>query len=151
MPIPSVLVTRYFQLLANRQLAEAERELETIKQKMHKTEWNKGYFRALYGMLLARRNNNNNDSCAFFSTLDFNDKEAMDVYRREFLAHGKNGLHGDFDRGYFSAWAECMRVVGKLVINIPEAKNARSEKEKTKTSETDENQATMEGFLEEKD
>lgn len=118
MPIPSALVTRFFQLILNKQFAEAQRELERLKQKMHKTEWNRGYFRALYGMMLARRSNNN-DSYAFFSKLDLNDKEALQAYRREFLNHVKNRLHGDFDRGYFAAWADFTRVMAKINNNMP--------------------------------
>jgi hypothetical protein len=141
------LVTRYFQLLVNRQFAEAERELEKIKQKMHKTEWNRGYFRGLYGMMLARRSNNN-DSYAFFSKLDLNDKGALNSYRREFLNHVKNRLHGDFDRGFFSAWADCMQVLSRMnFTNNPNVNNAVSEKEKLETLKEDEKQATIENFL----
>jgi hypothetical protein len=146
MPVPSALVTRFFQLILNKQFAEAERELERLKQKMHKTEWNRGYFRALYGMLLVRRSNNN-DSYAFFAKLDLNDKEALQAYRREFLNHVKNRLHGEFDRGFFAAWADFARVAGKLNINEAQVGNASRGKEDRKLVE-DENQATIEDFLE---
>jgi hypothetical protein len=147
MPIPRVLVTRYFQLLINRQFAEAERELEKIKQKMHKTEWNRGYFRGLYGMMLARRSNNN-DSYAFFSKLDLNDKGVLHSCRREFLNHVKNRLHGDFDRGFFSAWADCMQVLSRMnFANNPNVNNTVSEKGKLETLKNDEGQATIENFL----
>jgi hypothetical protein len=149
MPIPSALVTRFFQLVVNRQFTEAKRELERVKQKMHKTEWNRGYFRALYGMLLARRSNNN-DSYAFFSKLDLSDKTVLHGYRREFLEHVKNKLHGDFDRGFFSAWADCMRVLSRMdVSNIPNANSVASEKGKLETLQSDKNQVTIEGFLKE--
>lgn len=148
MPIPSALVTRYFQLVMNRQITEAQRELEKVKGKMHKTEWNRGYFRALYGMLLARKSNNN-DSYSFFAKLNFNDKEAINVYRREFLNHVHNKLHADFDKGYFSAWADCMRVLTSITLNMPETKDAESGKEEAKPSEAEKSQTTMEGFIEE--
>ncbi|MGB9854352.1 MAG: hypothetical protein ACPLRY_06070 [Candidatus Bathyarchaeales archaeon] len=146
MPIPSALVTRFAQLLVNKQFAEAERELERLKQKMHKTEWNRGYFRALYGMLLIRRANNS-DSYSFFTKLDLNDKEALQAYRKEFLNHVKNRLHGDFDRGFFSAWADFTRVLSKINIVNAESKGGFSEEE-NKTPEKDKSQATMEEFLE---
>ena len=73
MPIPQALVTRYFQLIVSRQFTEAERELERVKQKMQKTEWNRGYFRALYGMFLSRKNAAS-DNYSFFSKLDLSDK-----------------------------------------------------------------------------
>jgi hypothetical protein len=147
MPVPRVLVTRYFQLLVNRQFAEAERELERIKQKMHKTEWNKGYFRGLYGMMLARRSNNN-DSHAFFSKLDLSDKTLLHSFKREFLNHVKNRLHGDFDRGFFSAWADCMQVLSRMnLTNNSNVNSAASEKGKLETLKDDEGQATIENFL----
>lgn len=145
MPVPSALVTRFFQLILNKQFAEAERELERLKQKMHKTEWNRGYFRALYGMLLVKRSNNS-DSYAFFSKLDLNDKEALQAYRRKFLSHMKNRLHGDFDRGFFAAWADFTRVTSKLDLNSAPPKNSFKEKEEKELME-DKSQATIERFL----
>ena len=146
MPIPQALVTRYFQLIVNRQFTEAERELERLKQKMQKTEWNRGYFRALYGMLLSRRNNT--DDYALFSKLDLSDKVTLHAYRKEFLDHMRNGLHGDFDRGYFSAWADCMRIVTRM--DIPSSQNGNDkadEEEKIETLRSDKSQATIANFL----
>jgi hypothetical protein len=150
MPIPQALVTRYFQLLVNRQFTEAMRELERLKQKMQKTEWNRGYFRALYGMYLSRKNNG--DANALFSKLDLSDTEALHGYRREFLDHMRNGLHGDFDRGYFSAWADCMRIL--IRMNIPSAQSSKSadaEKVKIETLRSDKSQATIANFLKDKE
>jgi len=146
MPVPSAMVTRFFQLILNKQFAEAERELERIKQKMHKTEWNRGYFRALYGMLLVRRSNNS-DSYAFFAKIDLNDKENLQVYRREFLEHVRNRLHGEFDRGYFAAWADFTRVVSKLAVNETHLENASQEKEKDSKGLENKKQPTIEDFL----
>ena len=150
MPIPQALVTRFFQLLVNRQFSEAERELEKLKQKMHKTEWNRGYFRALYGMYLSRKTNG--DAYAFFPKLDLSDKAALHAYRREFLEHTRNGLHGEFDRGFFSAWADCMRVLSRIdVAGLPNANGAMSENGKIQTLKSDNSQATMENFLKEEE
>jgi hypothetical protein len=150
MPIPQALVTRYFQLLVNRQFTEAERELERLKQKMQKTEWNRGYFRALYGMYLSRKNNG--DEYSLFSKLNLSDKVALHGYRREFLDHMRNGLHGDFDRGYFSAWADCMRILVRMDIPNPQSKSdADSEKEKLETLRSDKSQATMANFFQKGD
>ncbi len=149
MPIPQALVTRYFQLLVNRQFTEADRELERIKQKMHKTDWNRGYFRALYGMHLSRKSGGDE---SFLSKLDFTDSAAVHGYRREFLDHTKNGLHGDFDRGYFSAWADCMRVLARLDVPSPKNGNGKedakdAEEKKLETLRSDKSQATIANFL----
>ena len=145
MPVSSALVTRFFQLLVNRRFAEAERELERIKQKMHKTEWNRGYFRGLYGMLIARKSNN--DDYAFLSKLNLDDKNVLRNHRKEFQGHVKSKLDGDFDRGFFSAWAKFMLVLSKLAVNNPEAKSEMSEEAKSETFEKDESQAKIESFL----
>ncbi len=151
MPIPQALVTRYFQLIVNRQFTEAERELERLKQKMHKTEYNRGYFRALYGMYLSRKSNN--DDYALFSKIDLTDKAQLHTYRREFLEHTKNGLHGDFDRGYFSAWSDCMRVLSRLEIpGVATQTSKESDKEKTlETLRSDKSQVTMANFFQGKE
>ncbi len=149
MPILQALVTRYFQLIVNRQFTESERELERLKQKMHKTEWNRGYFRALYGMYLSRKKSN--DEQSLFAKMDFSDKAAVHGYRREFLEHTKNGLHGDFDRGYFSAWADCMRVLARMEFPGPKSNSngggKGSEEEKLETLRSDKSQATIANFL----
>ena len=148
MPISQALVTRYFQLLVSRQFAEAERELERVKQKMQKTEWNRGYFRALYGMYLSRKNSATDDY-AFFSKIDLTDKVNLHAYRKEFLDHMRNGLHGDFDRGFFSAWADCMRILTRMDVPNPQGNNGKDDgkKEKIETLRSDKSQATIANFL----
>jgi hypothetical protein len=157
MPVPQALVTRYFQLVADRQFTEAERELERLKQKMQKTEWNRGYFRALFGMLLSQKSN---DVYSFLSKLDLTDKAVLHSYRREFLDETRNGLHGDFDRGFFSAWADCMRTVARLetatvAAPAPQANNVEetvpdieeTAKDHLETLRSDKSQATIANFL----
>ncbi len=149
MPMPKTLVTRYFQLLVNRKFTEGLRELERINEKMQKTEWNQGYYQALYGMYLSQKNIN--DEYSFFSKFDFTDKAALHKYRREFLEHTQNGLHADYDRGYFSAWAGCMRVIIRMDIPIPESKEQKKEKTSIETVKDDKNQATIANFYPVKD
>jgi len=151
MPISQALVTRYFQLIVSRQFTEAERELERVKQKMQKTEWNRGYFRALYGIYLAQKNSATDDY-ALFSKIDLTDKVALNSYRKEFLAHMGNGLHGDFDRGYFSAWADCMRILSRMDIATPQNSNGKPPvEEKIETLRSDKSQSTIANFLQKKE
>jgi hypothetical protein len=98
--IPKVYATRFFQLVTSRQFAEAERILERVKQKMHVSDRNRGYFQAMYGMLLTMKNS---DRYAFLSTLDLSNGKILKSYRHEFLNHTENRLHDDYDRGYFEA------------------------------------------------
>jgi hypothetical protein len=96
-------------------------------------------------MYLSRKSNN--DSYALFPKLDLSDKAALHEYRREFLDHMRNGLHGDFDRGYFSAWADCMRILSRMDIPSSQRSDQIAEKETIETLRGDKSQATMANFI----
>ena len=114
MPISRVFVTRFFQLATRRRFAEAERVLERIKLKVQETEWNRGYFEALKGILLTHKSN---DEYAFLHNLDLSNENELRKYRREFLKQSRNKIHADYDRGFFSAWADYMRISIKMREN----------------------------------
>jgi len=144
--IPKVYVTRFFQLITTRQFAEAERVLERVKQKMQMSERNRGYFQALYGMFLAHRSNN--DRYAFLSNLSPKDRKEFQALRRDFSRQSEHRLHADYDRGFFSAWADFMRILPKLeeLTNVSLSNTNRVEKQaeltvaepEMKTEESDE-------------
>jgi len=114
MPISPVFVTRFFQLVTKRQFAEAERELERLREsKVKKNEFNTGFFLALNGMILAQKSSD--DQYIFLPNVNFKDKKQLQRYRREFTKHQKNKLHSGFDRGFFKAWADYMRVLIKAL------------------------------------
>ena len=114
MPISRVFVTRFFQLVTRRRFAEAERVLERIKLKIQETEWNRGYFQALNGILLTQKSN---DEYAFLPNIDLNNEDELKKYRREFLKQSRNKVHADYDRGFFTAWADYMRISIKMREN----------------------------------
>jgi len=116
-PIPRVYTTRFFQLITARQFAEAERILERVKQKMHVSERNRGYFQALYGMLLTQKNND--DRYAFLSNIDLTNKKQLKRFRLEFVSHTESRLHAEYDRGFFEAWTDYMKILPKLEAAAP--------------------------------
>ncbi len=116
MAIPLALITRLFQLLSERKFAEAERVLERINTRIVKSEqkdYNRGYLEALSGIVLTYRSTG--ESYEFFSNLNLNDVEALKRHYRDFLNQTRSRFHGDYDRGYFSALADYMRVVLRTV------------------------------------
>ncbi len=134
-PVPRIYTTRFFQLVTSRQFAEAERILERVKEKMHTSNRNRGYFQALYGMLLTMKNN---DRYSFLSTADFTDKKNLKDYRKEFLSHMESRLHDEYDRGYFEAWSDYMKILPKIEAPTPfkNSKNhAKQTPEETQTQE----------------
>lgn len=136
MPIPRVFVARFFQLVTNRRFAEAERTLERIKLKIHETEWNRGYFQALQGIVLATKAND--DQYVFLSNVDTNDENELKHHRREFLKSAKDKLHADYDRGFFSAWADYMRALKRL-----KDAERREDQKKTRQSARSRREATI--------
>jgi len=106
-------VTRFFQLVRERQFAEAERILERLKLKAQKSERDRGYLQALNGIVLASKSNN--DQYLFLSNINLKDKSELEKHRREFLKHTRDNLNAEYDRGFFSAWAEYLRILIKLV------------------------------------
>lgn len=133
-PVPKLYSTRFFQLVTSRQFAEAERILERIKQKMHVSDRNRGYFQALYGMLLTMKNT---DRYAFLSTVDLTDKKQVKHYRKEFLGHIEQRLHDEYDRGYFEAWSDFMKLLLKIEAPAPVA-NKKAQAEEAKETKTEE-------------
>ena len=115
MTFPQVFVTRFFQLVTNRQFTESERELQRIKDRMEDTKWNTGYYHALNGMLLAQRTNSHNK--AFLTEAIKSDRTALKRQKDEFLRHVQSRFHGDFDRGFFQAWSDFTRI---LIMTSPE-------------------------------
>jgi hypothetical protein len=127
--IPKLFVTRFFQLITTRQFAEAERVLERIKQKITLSERNRGYYQALFGMLLTQRNND--DRYAFLTSLDTSVKKQLHESRREFLRQSEHRLNADYDRGFFSAWADYMRILLKMEVATVPMSNNRNHEEKS--------------------
>lgn len=113
-PVPKIYVTKFFQLATIRQFAEAERVLQRVKQKMHVSEYNKGYYQALYGILLTQKNND--DRYAFLSNLDLKDKKELQKHHREFLRQSEYNMHAEYDKGLFAAWADYMSILIKMEL-----------------------------------
>jgi len=134
-PVPKVYATRFFQLVTSRQFAEAERILERVRQKMHVSERNRGYFQALYGMLLTQKNND--DRYAFLSSIDPTNKKQLKNHRQEFLSHVDSRLHAEYDRGFFEAWADYMKVLPRLEASALPANKSAAEVEKEKEATTE--------------
>ncbi len=116
-----IFVTRFFQLVSERQFLGAERILKRLKTDLEETEWNRGYLKALEGLILVKRTR---DEYAFLTKDDFDPKEIV-KYRKELLKEANNRLHTDFDRGYFSALAEYLAILKK----VKESKKRKSQKE----------------------
>ena len=109
MSIPDPVKTeRYLKAVAERRLKDSEKELEHLKTTLGNSEWNKGYLKALEGLLLTLRSNDSR--YLYLQKVELEDKTVKRI-REEFKRHSTNELHADYDRGYFTALTEYASVL----------------------------------------
>jgi len=100
------LLAKFLSCLTSGRYAEAERTLGVLRKRLAKRgAWGEGYLMALEGLLNARRAS---DEVAFALTLE-EDLGELKALRREFGSKARS-LHGDYDRGFFSALRELVSV-----------------------------------------
>lgn len=107
-PEHSSMTNSYFGLLAERKLEAARRALDDIRQAVHSTQWEKGYVNSLEGMHEASKSKG--DEKLLINKVDSGKTSRL---RMEFAHRSTSVLQADFDRGFFSAWADYMRFIGK--------------------------------------
>jgi hypothetical protein len=106
--LPEAEIDKYLRLIVERKIADAEKELENLRPKVGNTEWNRGYVKALEGLLLTRKANN--DNYLFFARKEF-DKNSLKTLVKEFANSTENPFYDDYDRGYFSGLARLVKVM----------------------------------------
>jgi hypothetical protein len=114
LPPRLILITRFFQLLAEKKFSEADRLLKNVYSSFT-SEWDKGYFEALQGMLLAAKSR---DKHAFFNNMDLSNLEQIE---EDMKAQLKLKVRDDRDRGFFRAWCDYLKL-------LPSVKALRREK-----------------------
>ncbi len=102
------LTTNFFQLLEQRNLTQAEVVLEKMRQEVKNTEWQRGYVRALRGMLIASRSGD--DKRAFINRMK--DRDLREI-KKDFTRKSREPLQTSFDRGFFTAWVEYLEFSEK--------------------------------------
>ncbi len=112
-------VNTFFTLLARGKWAAADRALDKMRQYSGKTQWQKGYLNALEGMIISLQ-----ESASQTSYIHQINPEKADQLRRTFQQQARTKLHDDFDRGYFTAWADyaqTLRLASRAAANtLPE-------------------------------
>jgi hypothetical protein len=104
-----ILVNRVLRLLIDKKLTDAGKVLEKLEQTLSENEWNKGYFTALQGMVLALKSKDSN--YLYLNQITTVASRTIDNIRKNFLKQAQNSLHKDFDRGFFSAWSDYLKLL----------------------------------------
>jgi len=106
--LPEQGIDKYLRFIVERRIADAEKELEDLRLKIGNTEWNRGYMKALEGLLLTRKANS--DNYLFFAKKEF-DKKSLKALMKEFMENAASPLYGDYDRGYFSGLIRLVKTM----------------------------------------
>lgn len=108
--IPQLAVTKFFQSVEERAWTDAEKELDSIRQKVANTQWSRGYIKALEGLLLTYRSNDDKN-LYLPKALTNRSGEGIDGLHKEFAEFSSDELHGEYDRGFFKALEEYLTVL----------------------------------------
>ena len=127
--LPESNIDKYLRLVVERKIADAEKEIEELRPKFSNTEWNRGYVKALEGLLLTRKAND--DNYLFFAKREF-DKKSLKALAKEFANNAENPLYGDYDRGFFSGAARLVKVMEEEGV-FSLTNNTRNHVEEAKT------------------
>jgi hypothetical protein len=127
--LPESDIDKYLRLVVERKIADAEKEIEELKPKFSNTEWNRGYVKALEGLLLTRKVND--DNYLFFAKKEF-DKKSLKALMKESANNAESPLYGDYDRGFFSGLVQLAKVMEEEGI-YSLTNNTRNHAEEAKT------------------
>jgi len=94
---------KYFQLLIDHKIPEAEKELESLRGSGRATEWTKGYLKALEGLHQLAEGT---DDRYLYLAKERLEGDHLAKVQNEFSAEAQRQHHGDYDRGYFKALAD---------------------------------------------
>jgi len=123
--IDQAAVEKCFKLIGERRISEAERELQTIREKSDNSQWEKGYMKALEGLLLAQKSTS--DKYIYLTRVNMNEESGKKL-KMEFTEHASNELHGEYDRGYFKALSDYVDVLERNALwNNKAAPTAQAE------------------------
>jgi len=126
-----VAVEKYLMLVGERRISEAERELQTIREKSDNSQGEKGYMKALEGLLLTQKSSS--DKYIYLARVNLNEESAKKL-KLEFTEHVSNELHGEYDRGYFKALSDYVDILERNALwNNKVAPTTQAEIEKEET------------------
>jgi hypothetical protein len=109
--IPQASINKYLQHVGERAWTDAEKELDTIKQKSDSTQWSRGYVKALEGLMLTYRNED--DRYIYLPrALGNKNGQETEALKKEFAEFAANEIHGEYDRGFFKALEDYLSLAG---------------------------------------
>lgn len=123
--VPHVQTEKFYEAIIDRRIADAEKELDSIRTAIPGTEASKGYLKALEGLLLTAKSPD--DKYLYLSKIEKTSKR-LKALRKEFEAHSTSRLHSEYDSGYFQALEGFVRKLERA--GVADEKSDHEEKNK---------------------
>ena len=95
------MASKYLRAIAERRIKDGEVEFDRVSLSLDDSEWNKGYLKALEGLLITFKTNNS--KYLYLHGKELEDQKMRKKFKEEIKKHSNNELHADYDRGFFSA------------------------------------------------
>lgn len=92
--------------MRRKEYAKAGRLLESIARRRNRTEWDRGYYTALVGMLSALES----DGRGYTLIRNLDGKDLRRICK-EFRDYATHELLRPFDRGFFTAWLHYAKML----------------------------------------
>ena len=104
-------LSQYFHLIVEKRFGEAEKKLDEIRQTARRSEQDRGYLKAVEGLLLTYRSSD--DKYLYLTNIELTAKN-VEALKKEFNEQATSPLHEDYDKGYFSALGDFMRATERI-------------------------------------
>jgi hypothetical protein len=91
-------IDKFFQAVIERRIADAEKELDSMRASIPATENARGCLKACEGLLLTAKAGD--DRYLYLSKIEKTQKQLRKL-RKEFAAERAKDLHTEYDKGYF--------------------------------------------------
>jgi len=99
-------IDKFFQAVIDRRIADAEKELDSLRASTPVTEDTRGYLKACEGLLLTAKAGD--DRYLYLSKIE-KTQTHLKKLRKEFAAEKAKDLHTEYDKGYFRLLESFMR------------------------------------------
>ena len=100
--------SKYLRAIAERRIKDGEIEFDRVSLSLDNSEWNRGYLKALEGLLITFRTNNS--KYLYLQRKELEDQKMRKKLKEELKKHSNNELHADYDRGFFSALMDYVAI-----------------------------------------
>ena len=108
-PMTPAKTSEFFNHISNSSKVNAKKILSEFKNIRTKSEWTKGYFNALTGMINSLGSTGTHPP--FLVRVKENNRKELRSIRKEFTERIEKSFASDYDCGFFTAWIQYLSVL----------------------------------------